>query len=220
VTLNLGDPALDTRPPESPPRQTIPTRGSSKVPWWWMPVVLLAIGAGVLISAILLNSDDAEQESTLAIQGDTRAPFELQAEYATDTPIVLLEPGFETFSIFVGGEANLDPDVVGQTEYMFDTPLVVYEPGFYTASFFVGTDANLDPEIRGWHQIEYERDTSLVIYEPGFYTASFFVGTDAGLDPDVPSLESEYETDTPLVIYSTEMPTFWIGTSGEIAEDR
>ncbi len=67
---------------------------------------------------------------------------------------------------------------------------------------------------------EYEVDTPLVIYEPGFTNASFFSGTDAELDPETSSFHEEYMYDTPLVTYAPEMPTFWVGSSGDIAPEK
>ena len=175
MTLNLGDPALDTQPPVAPPRETIPPRGSSRIPWWLAPIVIVAIGVGMIVSAVILNDDGAEQAATLELQ----------------------------------------------EEWSLDTPIVVYEPGFYNASFFVGTDAGLDPKVTTMEPAEYLADTSLVIYTPAFYEASFFVGSDAGLDPDAEDIvPSEYLHDTSLVLITTDLPTFWVGTSGELSPEK
>jgi hypothetical protein len=106
-------------------------------------------------------------------------------------------------------------------EYANDTSLVIYGPGFSEASFFVGSDAALDPDAPAWFQMELARDTSVVLYGPGFSEANFFVGGDANLDPEPPAwFQIEMSRDTSLVTYAEDMPTFWVGTSGDIAPEK
>ena len=65
-----------------------------------------------------------------------------------------------------------------------------------------------------------EEASPFVRYEPGFFSASFFVGTEAGLDPDASWYQSEYAHDTPLVTMASDLPEFWIGSSGDIGPEN
>jgi hypothetical protein len=134
-----------------------------------MLVVVLVIG---IVAGIWLG-----QRSTPASES---APANWAPEYGVDTPLVTYTN--LGASLWVGADANLDPDVAawGQSEYLVDTPLVTYTN--LGASLWVGADANLDPDVAAWGQSEYDVDTPLVIYADR--GASYWIGGDANLDPD------------------------------------
>ena len=75
---------------------------------------------------------------------EAAATIDWVPEYEADSPLVLFNPAVE--SGYLGGDANLDPDVAVwmQSEYVADTPLVIVETP--QAVRWVGGDANLDPD--------------------------------------------------------------------------
>jgi hypothetical protein len=101
---------------------------------------LFATLAAVVVLGALAGIWLAQRSS----QPSETAATDWAPEYAADTPLVTYtDPGA---TLWVGGDANLDPDVAvwGQSEYAADTPLVTYaDPG---ATLWVGGDANLDPD--------------------------------------------------------------------------
>ncbi len=101
---------------------------------------LFATLAAVVIVAALAGLWLAQRSSPPS----ESATADWTQEYNADTPLVTYaNPGP---ALFVGAEANLDPDIArwGQSEYNADTPLVTYTN--QGATYWIGTEANLDPD--------------------------------------------------------------------------
>lgn len=175
------------------PRQDLTKAGrslGSRLAWWLSGIALLAL---LIVVVFATRAGDSFQQEWLP-------------EYAVDTAAnaavtATLGGPIEDTSRYVGGDANLDPDVLVLShewiaEYGTDTatdPAIAALLGgpVTTVDRWFGLDANLDPDMPGWWVPEYEIDTATDPEIAGAMGGPVipldrYVGSDANLDPDIP----------------------------------
>jgi len=139
-------------------------RGWTRWLWFGMAILFVAVVAIAIVWAIV-----AEDESVVAAGAD----HEVTSVHVVDQDDLVTVA-------FVGGDANLDPEVLVDYDHEVTSVHVVDQDDLVTVAF-VGGDADLDPDV----MVDYDHEvTTLRLVDQEALVTVPFVGVSGELSTD------------------------------------